>query len=81
MFYLESPHRGDLNEYTQHTIFNVKQKTTQKFPKSEPEAMRFFVKGTQEQVRNSRGKRAISVHSLKFYCTCMFFDVRGYFEI
>ena len=24
MFSLESPHQGDSNEYTQHTIFNIK---------------------------------------------------------
>ena len=24
MFLLESPHRGDSNEYTQYTIFNIK---------------------------------------------------------
>ena len=27
MFSLESPHRGDSNEYTQHTIINMKQIT------------------------------------------------------
>ena len=26
VFSLESPHRGDSNEYTQHTIFNIKKK-------------------------------------------------------
>ena len=26
MFSLESPHRGDFNEYTQYTIFNIKKK-------------------------------------------------------
>ena len=26
VFSLESPHRGDSNEYTQYTIFNVKKK-------------------------------------------------------
>ena len=25
LFSLESPHRGDSNEYTQYTIFNIKQ--------------------------------------------------------
>ena len=27
MFSLESPHRGDSSEYTQHTIINIKKKT------------------------------------------------------
>ena len=26
VFSLESPHRGDSNKYTQHTIFNMKKK-------------------------------------------------------
>ena len=26
VFSLESPHRGDSNEYTQYTIFNIKMK-------------------------------------------------------
>ena len=28
VFSLESPHRGDSNEYTQYTIFNIKQKSS-----------------------------------------------------
>ena len=30
VFSLESPHRGDSNEYTQYTIFNIKKKITLK---------------------------------------------------
>ena len=59
MFSLESPHQGDSNEYTQYTIFNVK-KIAIKYPKSA--AMGFF-QGTQKRVRNSHGKRAISVRA------------------
>ena len=33
MFSLESPHRGNSNEYTQHTIFNIKNKSTLNYPK------------------------------------------------
>ena len=51
-------HRGDSNEYTQYTIFNIKKKITLNYPKS---AVMGFFHGTQERVRNSRGKRAISV--------------------
>ena len=58
MFSLESPHRDDSNEYTQYTIFNIKKKVTLNYSKSA--AMALF-QGTQERVRNSRGKRAISV--------------------
>ena len=63
VFSLESPHRGDSNEYTQYTIVNIKKKFTLNFPKS---AARGFFQATQERVRNSRGKRAISVRAIEF---------------
>ena len=47
MFSLESPHPGDSNEYTQHTIFNIKKKTVLNYPNS---AARDFFQGTQERV-------------------------------
>ena len=34
VFSLESPNRGDSNEYTQYTIFNIKQKITLNYPRS-----------------------------------------------
>ena len=46
MFSLESPYRGDSNEYTQHTSFNIKRKITLNYPKSA--AVGFF-QGTQER--------------------------------
>ena len=60
MFSLESPHRGDSNGYTQYTIFNIIKKIALNLPKSA--ATRFFL-GTQARIRNSRGKRAISVRA------------------
>ena len=33
MFSLDSHHRGDSNEYTQCTIFNIKKKITLNYPK------------------------------------------------
>ena len=63
MFSLESPFRGDSNEHTQYTIFNMKKKNNLNYPKSA--AIGFFFKGTQERVRNSRGKRAISVRAIE----------------
>ena len=60
VFSLESPHRGYSHENTQYTIFNIKKNTILNPPKSA--AKRFFL-GTQERVRNSRGKRAISVRA------------------
>ena len=63
MFSLESPHRGDSNEYTQYTIFNMNKKDTINYPKSA--AMGFLFQGTQERVLNGRGKRAISVRAIE----------------
>ena len=57
---LESHQRGDSKEYTQYTVFNIKKKTTLNY--SESAAKGFFL-GTQERVRNSRGRRAISVRA------------------
>ena len=63
---LESPHRGNSNEYTQYTIFNIKKKVTVNYPKSA--AMGLFL-GTQERVRNSRGTGERSVfEALNCYC-------------
>ena len=56
--FLELPHRGDSNQYTQYTTFNLKKKITLNYPKS---ATTGFFQGPQERARNSRGRRAISV--------------------
>ena len=40
VFSLESPRRGDSNEHTQYTIFNIKRKTSLNYLKSA--AMGFF---------------------------------------
>ena len=63
VFSLESPHRGDSNEYTQYTIFNVKKSNHPKLFLIC--SYRFLFQGTQERVRNSRGKRAISVRAIE----------------
>ena len=47
--------------YIQYTIFIIKKKITPDFSKSA--TMGFVFLGTQERVRNSRGKRAISVQA------------------
>ena len=64
VFSLESPHRGDSNVYTQYTSFVIQKKITPDY--SKPAAVGFFFLGTQERVRNSRGKRAISEVLLYF---------------
>ena len=62
VFTLESPHRGDSNEYTQYTIFNMIKKTPLIIPNLQ---LWDFFQGTQERVRKSRGKRAISVRAIE----------------
>ena len=47
VFLLEAPHRGDSNEYTKYTIFNIKKKITQNYPKSA--AMGFFSNGLKNE--------------------------------
>ena len=69
VFSLDSPHRGDSNEYTQYTILNMNKKNTLNYPKC---ATMGFFQETQERVRNSRGKRAISVRAIEvllYICT------------
>ena len=72
MVSLESPRRGDSNENTQYTIFNMNKKNTLNYPKSA--AMGFF-QGTQERVRNSRGKRAISVRAIEVLLYIVFIGI------
>ena len=57
VFSLESPHRGDSNEITRYTIFNIRKKISLSYPKSAT-----IGKGLNlERIRNSRGKQAINV--------------------
>ena len=59
---LESPPRGDSNEYTQYTIFNLKKKIILNYPQS---AATDFFPSDSKRVQNSDGKRAISVRATK----------------
>ena len=57
VFSLESPHRGDSNDYTQHAIINIKKKMTLNYPKDNKVcSYEIFFQGTLERVRNSHGK-------------------------
>ena len=60
MFSLESPHRGDAYQNTHHTISIYKKKIVITYPRIA--AMGLF-QGTQDRVRVSRDKRAISVRA------------------
>ena len=66
MFSLESPHGGDSNKYTHYTILNLGKR------KSPQTAALGFFQGAQERVRNSQGKRAISVRAIY---VLLYFDV------
>ena len=66
VFSLESPHRGDSNEYTQYTIFNTKKKITLNFPKSA--AMGFCSKGLKKEFETAMVNEPSVFEPLKFYC-------------
>ena len=57
---------------TQHTIFNIKKKTALNYPNS---AARDFFQGTQERVRNSGVKRAISVRATEVLLYLSIFSI------
>ena len=58
---LESPQRGDSNEYTLHTTFNNKKESHPKL--SQIYCYVIFI-GSQERGRDSRGKRAIIIRAI-----------------
>ena len=61
IYSFESPHPGDSNEYTPYTIFNIKKENHPKL--FQISSYMFLFQGSQERVRNNRGKRAISVRA------------------
>ena len=63
---LESPHRGDSNQYTLYTIFNIKQKITLSYAKSA--AMGFFSKGLKNKFTTDLVNESSVFEPLKFYC-------------
>ena len=69
MFSLESLHRGDSNDYTQYTIFNMKKKITIYYPKSA--AMGFFPKGLKNELETVMVNEPSVFEPLKFYCIVM----------
>ena len=67
MLSLGSPHRGDSNEYTQYTIFNMNKKIILNYPKSA--AMGFFSKGLKNEVETAVVNEPSVFEPLKFYYT------------
>ena len=61
LFSLESPHRGDSNEYTQYTIFTMKKKNNLNYPKSP--AM-----GLKNEFETAVVNEPSLFEPLKFYC-------------
>ena len=67
VFSLESPHRGDSNEYTQYTIFNIKKKMTLNCSISA--AMGFCSNGLKNEFETAMVNEPSVFEPLKFYCT------------
>ena len=63
---LESPHRGDSDENTQYTIFNIKKKITLNYP-NKSTAVGFFP--GDSRMSSKQGIKEPSVFEpMKFYC-------------
>ena len=65
MFSLELPHRGDSNEYTQYTIFNIKKKITLNYPKYA--VMSFFSFGLKNEFETAMVNEPSVFEPLKVY--------------
>ena len=66
VFSLESPHRGDSNEYTQYTIFNIKKENHPKI--SQICSYGIFTKGLENEFERAVGNEPSVFEPLKFYC-------------
>ena len=64
MYSLESPDRGDANEYTQYTIFNIKTKMNLNYSKSA--ALGFFSKGLKNEFETAVVNEPSVFEPLKF---------------
>ena len=71
VFSLESPHRGDSNEYIQYTIFIIKKNTILDYPKSA--AMGFCSKGLKNEFETTAVNEPSVFEPLKFYRTFLRF--------
>ena len=73
MFSLESPHRGNSNEYKRYTIFNMNKKDTTNYPNSA--AMGFFSKGLKCEFETAVVNEPSVFELLKFYCSVLSFQL------
>ena len=65
MFALESPHRSDSDDYTQHTIFNIKKKITLNHPNS---VAMGFSKGFKNEIESAVVNEPSVFDQLNIYC-------------
>ena len=69
MFSLESPHRGDSNEYTQRAIINIKKKITLNYPKYNNVCSNGnFPSGRKNEFKTAVVNEPSVFKPLKFYC-------------
>ena len=66
MFSIESPHRGDSNENSQYTIFNMFTKNHPKLP--EVCSYEIFSKGLKNEFETAVVNEPTVFEPLKFYC-------------
>ena len=76
MFSIESSHRGNSNEYTQYTIFNILKKITLNYPKSA--AMGFFP-GLKNEFETAEVNKPSVFQPLKLYCMKNLMKIVGFF--
>ena len=71
VFSLESPHRGDSNEYAQYAIINVKKKITLNYPKyNNVCCYGIFSRGLKNEFETAVVNEPSVFEPLKFYCKC-----------
>ena len=69
MFSFQSPHREDSNEYTQHTIINIKMKFTLNYPKYDNVCSDgMFSWGLKNEFEIAVVNETSVFESFKFYC-------------
>ena len=70
-FSLESPHRGDSNEYTQYTFFQLKKRKSVLIILN-LQLWDFFSKGIKNEFETAVVNEPSVFEPLKFYCTWIF---------
>ena len=69
MFSLESPHRGDSIEYTQHTVINIIKKISLNYPKYDNvSSYGILSEGLTNEFEIAVVNEPSVFESLKFYC-------------